>query len=87
MLLSSTTNMARELNVSKDNFSKWYDEVMHYADIIDDRYPIKGVGAWKPYGYKSLKLMIQRMENLLDATDHNESYFLHQFIAVTAMKN
>ena len=75
MLLSSTTNMARELNVSKDNFSKWYDEVMHYADIIDDRYPIKGVGAWKPYGYKSLKLMIQRMENLLDATDHNESYF------------
>ncbi len=67
--------MARELNVSKDNFSKWYDEVMHYADIIDDRYPIKGVGAWKPYGYKALKLMIQRMETLLDATDHNESYF------------
>jgi len=67
--------MAQELNVSKANFPKWYDEVMHYADIIDDRYPIKGVGAWKPYGYKSLKLMIQRMENLLDNTNHNESYF------------
>ena len=67
--------MAQELNVSKDNFPKWYDEVMHYADIIDDRYPIKGVGAWKPYGYKALKLMIQRMETLLDATNHNESYF------------
>lgn len=61
--------------IKKENFSEWYDEIMELADIIDKRYPIKGMLVWKPYGYKALKLMEQKMKELLDETGHEEAYF------------
>lgn len=67
--------MAEELKLSKKQFSEWYDRILAYADIIDDRYPIKGVYVWKPYGYKALKSMMRKMEDLLDKTGHHDSYF------------
>ncbi len=67
--------MAEELKLSKKQFSEWYDRILAYADIIDDRYPIKGVYVWKPYGYKALKMMMRKMEELLDRTGHHDTYF------------
>jgi len=67
--------MAEVLKLDKSNFSKWYDDVLRYAEILDDRYPLKGVGVWMPYGFKALKLMMRIMENKLDETGHQDSYF------------
>ncbi len=67
--------MAEELKLKKKNFSEWFDKIMAYAEIVDDRYPVKGLYVWKPYGYTALKLMLHKMEELLDATGHHESYF------------
>ncbi len=57
------------------NFSEWYDYVVEAADIIDKRYPVKGMLVWKPYGYKALKLSMRILENLLEEYGHEEAYF------------
>ncbi|KAJ3431888.1 deadenylation complex subunit pan3 [Anaeramoeba flamelloides] len=31
-------------------FSIWYENILEYADIVDKRYPIKGMPVFKPYG-------------------------------------
>ena len=67
--------MPEKLNLKKENFSEWYDKILAYAQVIDDRYPIKGVYVWMPYGYDALKRMLHKMEQLLDATGHSDSYF------------
>ncbi|MGC8885370.1 MAG: proline--tRNA ligase [Candidatus Nanoarchaeia archaeon] len=67
--------MAIKLNVKKENFSEWWDKVVFYADLIDDRFPLKGTYVWKPYGFAALKLMVRIMENLLEETGHKEAYF------------
>ncbi len=56
-------------------FSEWYDHVIEAADIIDKRYPVKGMLVWKPYGYKALKLTMSILENLLEEYGHEEAYF------------
>jgi len=67
--------MAEKLKLNKKEFSEWYDKILAYAEIVDDRYPVKGLYVWKPYGYAALKLMMKQMERLLDATGHHEAYF------------
>ncbi len=62
-------------NVPKSDFSRWYEEILEKADIIDKRYPVKGMLVWKPYGFKALKLMRRIMEELLDKYGHQEAYF------------
>lgn len=67
--------MPEKLKLSKKNFSEWWNKIISYAKILDDRYPVKGVYVWMPYGYKALKLMISSMENLLENSGHKEAYF------------
>ena len=57
------------------NFSEWYERVTEEAEIIDKRYPVKGMLVWKPYGYKALKLTIGILEELLEEYGHQEAYF------------
>ncbi len=57
------------------NFSEWYDYIIEASDIIDKRYPVKGMLVWKPYGYRSLKLAMSILENLLEEYGHEEAYF------------
>ncbi|RLG89305.1 MAG: proline--tRNA ligase [Thermoprotei archaeon] len=56
-----------------ENFSKWFDWVIEVAEIYDyGRYPVKGVGVWRPYGFKLRQLMLNIMRRLLDETGHEE---------------
>ena len=45
------------------------------AEIMDYRYPVKGMAVWLPYGFKIRRNMLQTLRNLLDATGHNEVLF------------
>jgi prolyl-tRNA synthetase len=67
--------MSEELKLSKKNFTEWYDKIFIYAKVLDDRYPLKGSYVWMPYGFKALKLMMKKMEDLLDETGHQDTYF------------
>lgn len=58
-----------------ENFMEWFHAVLKEADIIDIRYPVKGMYVWKPYGLKALRYTQRILVELLEETGHEEAYF------------
>ena len=58
----------------KEDFSAWYNDLLWRAEIMDVRYPVKGLYVWFPYGFALRKLVYQRLRDLLDR-DHQETLF------------
>jgi prolyl-tRNA synthetase len=59
---------------SKENFSEWYNELLMMAQVMDVRYPIKGVYVWYPFGFSIRKKVYNMLRALMDV-DHQECYF------------
>jgi prolyl-tRNA synthetase len=59
---------------AKDNFSEWYHELLMTAEIIDNRYPVKGMCVWFPFGFAIKKNVYSILRELLDP-DHQETQF------------
>ena len=59
---------------TKDNFSEWYNELLMMAQVMDVRYPIKGVYVWYPFGFQIRKKVYNILRSLMDV-DHQECYF------------
>ena len=38
----------------KSDFNAWYPAIVEIADLVDKRYPIKGMDVWRPYGWKAM---------------------------------
>ncbi|MEM0031662.1 MAG: proline--tRNA ligase [Desulfurococcaceae archaeon] len=57
------------------DFDDWYQAVLREADIVDIRYPVKGMIVWRPYGLKALRLTQKILIELLEKTGHQEAYF------------
>src|SRR3990170_1997578 len=57
------------------HFGKWFRQVLTDAGIIDQRYPIKGMTVWLPYGFKIRGKMLQLLRELHDSTGHQEMLF------------
>lgn len=55
-------------------FSEWFHEILEEAEIIDTRYPIKGMHVWLPQGFKIRKHTLNILRNLLDQ-EHEEVLF------------
>jgi len=58
----------------KNDFSAWYNDLLWRAEIMDVRYPVKGLYVWYPYGFAIRKYVYQRLRDLLDR-DHQETLF------------
>ena len=58
----------------KEDFSAWYNDLLWRAEIMDVRYPVKGLYVWYPYGFAMRKYVYQRLRDLLDR-DHQEALF------------
>jgi prolyl-tRNA synthetase len=58
----------------KQQFSEWYNDILWRAEIMDVRYPVKGLYVWYPYGFAIRKHVYQRLRDLLDR-DHEEALF------------
>lgn len=56
------------------DFSEWFHNILEEAEIIDDRYPVKGMSVWKPQGFKIRKYTLEILRNILDKT-HEEVLF------------
>ena len=74
-------NTEKESNVlnieslpKKADFSAWYNEILWRAEIMDVRYPIKGMYVWHPYGFGVRKRVYNILRSLLDV-DHDETLF------------
>ena len=58
----------------KQDFSEWYNDLLWRAEIMDVRYPVKGLYVWFPYGFAVRTYVYRRLRELLDR-DHNETLF------------
>ena len=59
---------------SKENFSEWYHELLKAAEIIDVRYPVKGMCVWHPFGFALRRNVYDIIREMLDV-DHQETQF------------
>ncbi len=58
----------------KEDFSAWYNELLWRAEIMDVRYPVKGLYVWFPFGFALRKHVYGKLRTLLDR-DHQEALF------------
>ncbi len=58
----------------KSNFSEWYNELLLAGEIMDVRYPVKGLYVWFPFGFDVRKRTYAIIRELLDK-DHQEALF------------
>jgi prolyl-tRNA synthetase len=59
---------------SKADFSAWYNELLWRAEIMDVRYPVKGLYVWYPYGFSIRKHVYGWLRELMDR-EHEETLF------------
>lgn len=59
----------------QDNFSEWYNEIIEKADLIDKRYPIKGMDVWRPYGLSVMRAIDTAIRDGMRRTNHQEVEF------------
>jgi prolyl-tRNA synthetase len=58
----------------KSDFSAWYNELLWRAEIMDVRYPVKGLYVWYPFGFSLRRNVYDILRGLLDR-DHQEALF------------
>jgi len=58
----------------KEDFSSWYNEILWRAEIMDVRYPVKGLYVWYPYGFGIRKRAYAILREIMDR-DHAETMF------------
>ncbi len=59
----------------EDSFGEWFSRVIREAEIMDPRYPVKGLCVWLPYGMKLRNLVISIIRRLLEERGHHEVLF------------
>ncbi|TAJ44878.1 proline--tRNA ligase [Methanofollis fontis] len=57
------------------DFSAWYNDVLWRAEIMDVRYPVKGLYVWYPFGFGLRRHTYAILRNLLDVSGHEETLF------------
>ncbi|MGD2201593.1 MAG: proline--tRNA ligase, partial [Candidatus Bathyarchaeota archaeon] len=57
------------------NFSEWYDRMLLEAEIVDDRYPVKGFSVYRGWGYGIVKRIYRMLEEKLEETGHQPMQF------------
>ena len=63
------------LTVKKENFSKWYSEVLEKAEITDIRNNLKGFPVIRPWGTMIMENMYDLYEESLQKKGHKPSFF------------
>lgn len=68
--------MANEIfNIPKSDFSEWYNNVIKTADLIDQRYNIKGFIIYRPWAMRMMKQIYAMWEAELEARGHEPCLF------------
>ena len=65
----------RGIPSKSENFNEWYPFMVEAAELVDKRYPIKGMDVWRPYGWKTMKLIDALTHAEMERTDHEEVNF------------
>jgi prolyl-tRNA synthetase len=73
-MIGNKSSERKEL-ISKDDFSKWYDNVLLEAKVIDDRYPVKGFSVYTGWGMSIAKRIIGMLEVKLEENGNEPMQF------------
>ena len=57
------------------DFNGWFSDLLQDADIMDTRYPVKGLYVWLPYGMKLRNRIFLILRELHEAKGHQEVQF------------
>ena len=71
----SPAKAKRGIPSKSENFNEWYPFIVEASDLVDKRYPIKGMDVWRPYGWKTMKLIDSLTHKQMEITDHEEVNF------------
>jgi prolyl-tRNA synthetase len=58
----------------KADFSAWYNDLLWQSEIMDVRYPVKGLYVWYPHGFAIRKHVYTWLRELMDR-EHQETLF------------
>jgi len=73
--MNQTPAAAKRGIPSKTDFKEWYPFIVEAAELVDKRYPIKGMDVWRPYGWKTMRLIDDLTHSEMERTDHDEVNF------------
>ena len=59
----------------KSDFNAWYPAIVEIAELVDKRYPIKGMDVWRPYGWKAMRCIDALTHAEMERTGHDEVRF------------
>ncbi|MEE2747226.1 MAG: aminoacyl--tRNA ligase-related protein [Candidatus Thermoplasmatota archaeon] len=59
----------------KSDFNSWYPAIVEIAELVDKRYPIKGMDVWRPYGWKAMRCIDALTHSEMERTNHDEVHF------------
>ncbi|MEM2205049.1 MAG: proline--tRNA ligase [Candidatus Hadarchaeales archaeon] len=59
----------------EDTFGEWFNKLILEAEIMDPRYPVKGLCVWLPYGMELRNRILSVIRGLLLETGHREVLF------------
>lgn len=59
----------------KENLSEWYHNVLENANIVDSRYPVKGMLIYRKWGLFIIRKMQQELEKMLEEDGHEPMLF------------
>ncbi|MFQ5814910.1 MAG: proline--tRNA ligase [Candidatus Hydrothermarchaeaceae archaeon] len=62
-------------NIPKEDFSTWYEEVLKRAEVVDKRYPVKGMDVFLSYGLAIHESIIGELERMWDESGHEKVLF------------
>ena len=71
----SPAKAKRGIPSKSENFNEWYPFIVEASDLVDKRHPIKGMDVWRPYGWKTMKLIDSLTHKQMEITDHGEVNF------------
>lgn len=66
--------MSKELTSRKEDYSKWYNDIVVKADLADHS-AVRGCMVIKPYGYGIWEKMQQALDKMFKDTGHVNAYF------------
>ncbi|MFH1404430.1 MAG: proline--tRNA ligase [Candidatus Altiarchaeota archaeon] len=56
-------------------FSEWYHRMLEENEVVDTRYPVKGMPVYRGYGMKIIRVMQRFLEDLLEEDGHDPMLF------------
>jgi prolyl-tRNA synthetase len=66
--------MSKDLTTRKDDYSKWYNELVVKADLAENS-GVRGCMVIKPYGYAIWEKMQAELDRMFKETGHSNAYF------------